>query len=143
MTVSEEIKNMLDGRISMREMRFIGRTCIGKIDSSLRGKIELAKRPMESGFTRIQISVLDRVEGMVDQMTFLIGDVTGLKQDKSHDKMVYPLLSTFEIESWWNCEMTEDDYQSIAEAINGYLELFQSEKQCYGQEIKAFLEKHM
>ncbi len=32
--------------------------------------------------------------------------------------------------------MTEEDYRNIAEAINGYLELFQSEELHQGQEIE-------
>lgn len=136
MAVAEEIKKILENKISMREVRYIGRTCFGKIDENLRGKIELTKGPLENGFSRIQISVLERTNGLVDQMTFLISDVTGLKQDMDHDKLVYPVLSTYEDWSGWNCNMTEGDYQNIAEAINGYLELFQSEELHQGQEIE-------
>ena len=93
MSVEEEIKKILENKISMREVRYIGRTCFGKIDENLRGKIELTKGPLENRFSRIQISVLERTNGLVDQMTFLISDVTGLKQDMDHDKLVYPALS--------------------------------------------------
>ena len=127
MAVSEEMKRLLGQRISMREAHYIGRTCLGKIDESLRGKIELTKGPLENGFSRIQVSVLERTSGLVDQMTFLIRDVTGLKR-------VYPMLSTYENRSNWNCDMTEEDCQKIAEAINGYLELFQSEDLHQGQQ---------
>lgn len=132
--VTEEMKKILDNRISMRETHYIGRTCLGKIDENLRGKIELTKGPLESGFSRIQVSVLERTNGLVDQMTFLIGDVTGFKPDRDCDKLVYPVLSTYENRSSWNCDMTEEDCQGIAEAVNGYLELFQSEELHQGQQ---------
>lgn len=134
MAVSEEMKRLLGQRISMREAHYIGRTCLGKIDENLRGKIELTKGPLEDGFSRIQVSVLERTSGLVDQMTFLIGDVTGLKQDMDNNKLVYPMLSTYENRSSWNCDMTEEDCQNIAESINGYLELFQSEELHQGQQ---------
>lgn len=53
MAVSEELKRLLEQRISMWEAHYIGRTCLGKIDESLRGKIELTKGPLENGFSRI------------------------------------------------------------------------------------------
>ena len=134
MAVSEEMKRLLGQRISMREAHYIGRTCLGKIDESLRGKIELTKGPLENGFSRIQVSVLERTSGLVDQMTFLIRDVTGLKREVDDNKQVYPMLSTYENRSNWNCDMTEEDCQKIAEAINGYLELFQSEDLHQGQQ---------
>ena len=134
MAVSEEMKRLLGQRISMREAHYIGRTCLGKIDESLRGKIELTKGPLENGFSRIQVSVLERTSGLVDQMTFLIRDVTGLKREVDDNKLVYPMLSTYENRSNWNCDMTEEDCQKIAEAINGYLELFQSEDLHQGQQ---------
>ena len=40
---------------------------------------------MDSGYTRLTVSVLERTNGLVDQMKFLISDVTGLKQETEGD----------------------------------------------------------
>ena len=88
---------------------------------------------MDSGYTRLTVSVLERTNGLVDQMKFLISDVTGLKQETEGERMAGPELRSYKDSVWWNCEMEEEDYQKIAEAVNGYLSLFQSEELVQGQ----------
>jgi hypothetical protein len=60
--------------------------------------------------------------------------VTGLKQENDGERMAGPELSSYKYSAWWNCEMEEADYQKIAEAVNGYLSLFQSEELAQGQQ---------
>ena len=50
------------------------------------------------------------------------------------ERMAGPELSSYKDSVWWNCEMEEADYQKIAEAVNGYLSLFQSEELVQGQQ---------
>ena len=64
---------------------------------------------------------------------FLISDVTGLKQETEGERMTGPELSSYKDSVWWNCEIDEADYQKIAEAVNGYLSLFQSEELVQGR----------
>ena len=66
-------------------------------------------------------------------MKFLISDVTGLKQETEGERMAGPELRSYKDSVWWNCEMEEEDYQKIAEVVNGYLSLFQSEELIQGQ----------
>ena len=88
---------------------------------------------LDSGYTRLTVSVLERTNGLVDQMKFLISDVTGLKQETEGERMTGPELSSYKDSVWWNCEIDDADYQKIAEAVNGYLSLFQSEELVQGQ----------
>ena len=131
--VSEELKKMFEGRIAMQDMHYVGKACYGRLEENLRGKIELGQGFLDSGYTRLTVSVLERTNGLVDQMKFLISDVTGLKQETEGERMIGPELSSYKDSVWWNCEMEEADYQKIAEAVNGYLSLFQSEELVQGQ----------
>ena len=131
--VSEELKKMFEGRIAMQDMHYVGKACYGRLDENLRGKIELGQGFLDSGYTRLTVSVLERTNGL-DQMKFLISDVTGLKQENDGERMAGPELSSYKDSAWWNCEMEEADYQKIAEAVNGYLSLFQSEELAQGQQ---------
>lgn len=131
--VSEELKKMFDGRIALQDMHYVGKACYGKLEENLRGKLELELGFLAGGYSRISVSVLERTSGLVDQMKFLISDVTGLKVG-ADGRPVCPALSSYEDSSQWNCEMGEADYQKIAAAVNGYLSLFQSEELVHGQE---------
>ena len=112
--VSEELKKMFEGRIAMQDMHYVGKACYGRLEENLRGKIELGQGFMDSGYARLTVSVLERTNGLVDQMA-------------------WPELRSYKDYVWWNCEMEEADYQKIAEAVNGYLSLFQAEELVQGQ----------
>ena len=132
--VSEELKKMFEGRIAMQDMHYVGKACYGRLEENLRVKIELGQGFMDNGYTRLTISVLERTNGLVDQMKFLISDVTGLKQEIDGERIAGPELRSYKDSVWWNCEMEETDYQKIAEAVNGYLSLFQLEELVHGQQ---------
>ena len=132
--VSEELKKMFEGRIAMQDMHYVGKACYGRLEENLRGKIELGQGFMDNGYTRLTISVLERTNGLVDQMKFLISDVTGLKQEIDGERIAGPELRSYKDSVWWNCEMEETDYQKLAEAVNGYLSLFQLEELVHGQQ---------
>ena len=132
--ISEELKKMFEGRIEMQDIHYVGKACYGRLEENLRGKIELGQGFMDSGYTRLTVSVLERTNGLVDQMKFLISDVTGLKQENDGERMAGPELSSYKDSVWWNCEMEEADYQKIAEAVNGYLSLFQLEELVHEQQ---------
>lgn len=127
------VEKDVDGRIAMQDMNYVGKACYGRLDENLRGKIELGQGFLDSGYTRLTVSVLERTNGLVDQMKFLISDVTDLKQENDGERMAGPELSSYKDSVWWNCKMEETDYQKIAEAVNGYLSLFQSEELVQGQ----------
>ena len=64
----------------------------------------------------------------------MISDVTGLKQETEGGRIAGPELRSYKDSVWWNCEMEEADYQKIAEAVNGYLSLFQLEELVHEQQ---------
>ena len=132
--ISEELKKMFEGRIEMKYIHYVGKACYGRLEENLRGKIELGQGFMDSGYTRLTVSVLERTNGLVDQMKFLISDVTGLKQETEGGRIAGPELRSYKDSVWWNCEMEEADYQKIAEAVNGYLSLFQLEELVHEQQ---------
>ena len=132
--ISEELKKMFEGRIEMQYIHYVGKACYGRLEENLRGKIELGQGFMDSGYTRLTVSVLERTNGLVDQMKFLISDVTGLKQETEGGRIAGPELRSYKDSVWWNCEMEEEDYQKIAEAVNGYLSLFQLEELVHEQQ---------
>ena len=55
--VSEELKKMFEGRIEMQDMHYVGKACYGRLEENLRGKIELGQGFMDSGYTRLTVSV--------------------------------------------------------------------------------------
>lgn len=121
MNALAEIREVFERELSMKDIHFIGRTCMGRIEGNLRGKIDILG-------ASIRISILDRTSGLVDEMRFLMSDVTGCMLNKE-GRYITPNLHFIDGTSWWNCSMEEQAYHKIADAINGYMEMFQSEAQ--------------
>lgn len=76
----DELKRLFENRIAMRETKFFGRTCMGRIEDGLMGKIEFHNNSGRAFFPHLKVSVFERTNGMVDQMIFLMMDVIGEKQ---------------------------------------------------------------
>lgn len=74
------LKQLFENRLSMSETRFVGRTCLGKIDNDLMGKIEFSSVPQADFYAYLNVSVLERTSGIVDRITFALSDVIGIKQ---------------------------------------------------------------
>ena len=46
----------------------------GRLDENLRGEDQAGTKFLDSGYTRLTVSLLERTNGLVDQMKFLISD---------------------------------------------------------------------
>ena len=62
----DELKRIFENRTCMSENRFVGRTCMGRIDRDLMGKIEFDRSPMDFEYSRLKVSVIERTRGIVD-----------------------------------------------------------------------------
>lgn len=120
----DELKRLFENRIAMRETKFFGRTCMGRIEDGLMGKIEFHNKSGRAFFPHIKVSVFERTNGMVDQMIFLMMDVIGEKQ--KNGSATIPALIHSEGKLVWNFDITEEDCKELVDAVNEYLEMFQS-----------------
>lgn len=120
----DELKRLFEKRIAMREPKFFGRTCMGRIEDGLMGKIEFHNNSGRAFFPHLKVSVFERTNGMVDQMTFLMMDVIGEKQ--KNGSAIIPALIHSEGKLVWNFDITEEDCKELVDAVNEYLEMFQS-----------------
>lgn len=120
----DELKRLFENRIAMRETKFFGRTCMERIEDGLMGKIEFHNNSGRAFFPHLKVSVFERTNGMVDQMIFLMMDVIGEKQ--KNGSAIIPALIHSEGKLVWNFEITEEDCKELVDAVNEYLEMFQS-----------------
>ncbi len=120
----DELKRLFENRIAMSETKFFGRICMGRIEDGLMGKIEFHNTSGREFFPHLKVSVFERTNGMVDQMTFLMMDVIGEKQ--KNGCAIVPALIHSEGELVWNFDITEGDCKELVDAVNEYLEMFQS-----------------
>lgn len=117
------LKQLFENRLSMSETRFVGRTCLGKIENDLMGKIEFGSFPRSDFYAYLNVSVLERTNGIVDQITFALSDVIGIKQVNGTETIPGLIFKGGQLS--WDFDITEADCQELAETVNRYFGMFQ------------------
>ena len=74
-----ELQRMFGGNDIISEPKIVGRTLLGKIDDDLRVKLQFVSTEVHKHFDAIQVSILNRTDGLVDRETMLFGDIIGVK----------------------------------------------------------------
>lgn len=125
----EELIKMLEHSEHLKNKRFVGRSCISKIDC--RGDDLLAKVSFEelkdskNIFNAISVNIINRQAGLIDSITlifeeFFIQNKKYVSQEAFKPIYFMPRL----VPNWNGHEITSDGYALIAEEIDNYLDNF-------------------
>lgn len=74
-----ELHRMFGGNDIIHDPKIVGRTLLGKLDDDLRVKLQFVSTGVHKHYDAIQISILNRTDGVVDKETMLFGDIIGVK----------------------------------------------------------------
>lgn len=74
-----ELHRMFGGNDIIHDPKIVGRTLLGKIDDDLRVKLQFVSTEVHKHYDAIQVSILNRTDGLVDRETMLFGDIIGVK----------------------------------------------------------------
>ena len=70
---------MFGGNDIIHDPKIVGRTLLGKLDDDLRVKLQFVSTEVHKHYDAIQVSILNRTDGLVDRETMLFGDIIGVK----------------------------------------------------------------
>ena len=59
--------------------KFVGKTMLGKLDDELRVKLQFISTHISKHYDAIQMSIINRTDGVIDKQTMLFGDIIGQK----------------------------------------------------------------
>ena len=74
-----ELHRMFGGNDIIHDPKIVGRTLLGKLDDDLRVKLQFVSTEVHKHYDAIQVSILNRTDGLVDRETMLFGDIIGVK----------------------------------------------------------------
>ena len=74
-----ELHRMFGGNDIIHDPKIVGRTLLVKIDDDLRVKLQFVSTGIAKHYDAIQVSILNRTDGLVDRETMLFGDIIGVK----------------------------------------------------------------
>lgn len=121
-----ELQRMFGGNDIISEPKIVGRTLLGKLDDDLRVKLQFVSTGISKHYDAIQISILNRTEGVVDKETMLFGDIIGQKE--SFCDRVNPYIWEESIgKAGWYTPVSVSEKTQIADTVLDYVGMYQDE----------------
>ena len=117
---------------------YAGRAVYIYLDQELRAKLEFASDALSCHLDAIQATVFNRVDGKVDTIRFLFSDLLGVKKTNhpSFPQGIVPhLLEDGNKLEWHVYQPSAADYRIIAESLDEYLQVFQSQQANMSQKM--------
>ena len=74
-----ELRQMFGNAENISDAKFVGRTMLGKLGDDLLVKAQFISTQVSKQYDAIQVSILNRTDGVVDKETMLFGDIIGQK----------------------------------------------------------------
>lgn len=125
----QELRRVLGRCASMDEQEYTGRVCYGRLNDSVVVKAEFVTLGHADQYEAIRVSLVNRREGQIDSNTLRFGDLLGKKRvsnpNFSEGIVPYIRLNSQGNPEWYVYKPTAEDYGRIAEAVDGYLGMFQ------------------
>lgn len=122
-----ELQRMFGGNDIIHDPKIVGRTLLGKLDDDLRVKLQFVSTEVHKHYDAIQVSILNRTDGLVDRETMLFGDIIGTKMTRSSDKVNPYMWEESISKAYWYTPLTISDKVQIADTVLGYVGMYQSE----------------
>ena len=113
--------------IAFQEVLIIGRICYGRLNKNMCLKMEFVTQEIAGKYSALKASLLHFRRGVVDCIILEFVDIMDIKQiDNSGFKNGFqPYIWEYEnIIEWFFYQPSEEDYQSLANAINSYMYMF-------------------
>ena len=122
-----ELRRMFGDAENISDAVFVGRTMLGKLDDELRVKAQFISTHIAKHYDAIQVSILNRTDGVVDQETMIFGDIIGQKMTRCSDK-VNPYMWEESIgKAYWYTPISITEKAQIADTVLDYVGMYQED----------------
>ena len=120
-----ELRQMFGNAKSISDAKFVGRTMLGKLDDDLLVKAQFISTYVSKQYDAIQVSILNRTDGVVDKETMLFGDIIGPQLTKCSDKVNPYMWEESTGKAYWYTPLTISEKAHISDTVLDYVEMFQ------------------
>ena len=123
----KELRKMFENRRFASEKKFVGRSCVGKINEVFVVKLTLAdSNNIEGTCTGLDVQIIHRTQGVIDRQYITFESVWGLQKVKSHPNPVIPYIYNNGVDSpdWYMFKPTDEHYNMFAKYVSYYVTLY-------------------
>ena len=120
-----ELRQMFGNAESIRDAKFVGRTMLGKLGDDLLVKAQFISTHVSKQYDAIQVSILNRTDGVVDKETMLFGDIIGQKNTGITGRVNPYMWEESVGKAYWYTPVTISEKAQISDTVLDYVEMFQ------------------
>lgn len=115
---------------------FVGRACYVRLNEMNRAKIQFTTCGTADRYQALQMTILNRNDGQVDTLRLRFADLLGKGQvSNPYIQQSGPYAWTYNGKTEWYAYHPNDrDYRQLADAVSGYLDVFQEQVQSSEQQ---------
>lgn len=124
-----ELRRIFSKTEGIQNLRYIGRSCYGKLSSDIRLKAEFVTNGVSEQFEVLKVTLINKADGEIDHVKLKLADIFGLKEiNTSGIGKTPPYIWIYQGKAeWYPCRPNTNDYVKFAETISGYVSVFSNE----------------
>lgn len=123
----KEMRMMFGNTNIIQNPKFVGRTMLGQLDDDLRVKLQFISTFVSKNYDAIQVSIINRTDGVVDKETMKFGDIIGLKNDPCGNKVHPYMWEQSDKAAYWYIPVSISDKAQISDAVLDYVGMYQDQ----------------
>ena len=120
-----ELRQMFGDAENISDPKFVGRTMLGKLDDDLLAKAQFISTYVSKHYDAIQVSIINRTDGVVDKETMVFGDIIGMKLTRCSDKVNPYMWEESSGKAYWYTSISLTEKAQIADTVLDYVGMFQ------------------
>lgn len=120
-----ELRQMFGDAENISDPKFVGRTMLGKLDDDLLVKAQFISTYVSKHYDAIQVSIINRNDGVVDKETMIFGDIIGMKLTRCSDKVNPYMWEESSGKAYWYTPISLTEKAQIADTVLDYVGMFQ------------------
>ena len=120
-----ELRQMFGNAENISNAKFVGKTMLGKLGDDLLVKAQFISTHISKHYDAIQVSILNRTDGVVDKETMLFGDIIGTKLTRCSDKVNPYMWEESVGKAYWYTPLSISEKAQISDTVIDYVEMFQ------------------
>ena len=120
-----ELRQMFGNAENISDAKFVGRTMLGKLGDDLLVKAQFISTHVSKQYDAIQVSILNRTDGVVDKETMLFGDIIGQKNSNITGRVNPYMWEESVGKAYWYTPVSIGEKAQISDTVLDYVEMFQ------------------
>lgn len=119
---TQELKKIADKCEFIGDAKYVGRACVFRLSDDVTGKMEFVTGIVADNYCDLKLTLFNRKEGVIDTQRIKLVDVIGKINVGAY--VMNPHIWINKDPEWYGFKPTETHYKTLAQTIDGYLEMF-------------------